>query len=288
MQSDGMANSHLQANGLRDVSPRLLWGGPGTGGDSLQAPNFLVAMLEHVATKGNATKLDYIQWHEKGYLATAGGKDSNTHIDVANANAVASAGVETSMPIGNEEVDPLGGWNRIEQWRGDAQYPAAAARILNMHQVAVREAFAGRANYAYHANDNAFLNYGDKWFDQRTLVARFEMNKTGTVRDVALAFSLPSCVAQLDAVGLADSAPTRWHSGCPFLFSCLFSMWAVATMGRRVHPAKFCAHLACRQIAPRAGGGDPKADHQSHGHAVIAGCSWLRLDFDPFPRISPA
>ena len=25
------------------------------------------------------------------------------------------------------------------------------------------------AKYSYHANDNAFLNYGDAWFQQRTL-----------------------------------------------------------------------------------------------------------------------
>ena len=104
------------------MSPRLLWGGPGTGGDSLQAPNFLVGMLEHVKKMGKATKLDFVQWHEKGYLAMAGGKDSNTHTDIAIANALVSAGVDPSMPIGNEEVDPLGGWNHIEQWRGDAQY----------------------------------------------------------------------------------------------------------------------------------------------------------------------
>ena len=35
---------------------------------------------------------------------------------------------------------------------------AAAARILNMHQLTVREPFAGRVNYAYHSNDNAFLS----------------------------------------------------------------------------------------------------------------------------------
>ena len=30
----------------------------------------------------------------------------------------------------------------------------------------------------YLANDNAFLNYGDAWFQQRTLTARFEMNES--------------------------------------------------------------------------------------------------------------
>ena len=56
------------ANGLRDVSPSLLWGGPGSGGasvaEAITAP-FLVGMLDHVAKAGNATKLDFIQWHAK-------------------------------------------------------------------------------------------------------------------------------------------------------------------------------------------------------------------------------
>lgn len=59
-----------------------------------------------------------------------------------------------------------------------SRYPAALARILNMHQHALRENNTG-VDYAYHANDNSFLNYGDAWFDQRTLVVRFLMNKTG-------------------------------------------------------------------------------------------------------------
>ena len=36
----------------------------------------------------------------------------------------------------------------------------------------------GDVNWSYHANDNAFLNYGDQWFSQRTLVARFMMNES--------------------------------------------------------------------------------------------------------------
>lgn len=162
------------ANGLKEVSERLLFGGPGSGGDTLREPTFLAAMLEHVQKAGNATKLDYVQWHMKGY-------DTNTATDLQIANLAISSGVDPNMPIGNEEVDPLGGWNKVASWRGDAQYPAAAAKILNMHQLLIREPLAGKTNYAYHSNDNSFLNYGDQWYDQRTLVVRFEMNTTGTV-----------------------------------------------------------------------------------------------------------
>jgi hypothetical protein len=39
--------------------------------------------------------------------------------------------------MGNSEVDPQGGWNKPLLWRGDASYPAAVSRILNMHQQAI-------------------------------------------------------------------------------------------------------------------------------------------------------
>jgi len=107
---------------------------------------------------------------------------TNTAVDVSIANAVkeASASIAATVPIGNEEADPLGGWDKVEQWRGDAMYPAAAARVLNMHQDALREsAMKGVVNFMYLANDNAFLNYGDVWYDQRTLTVRFLMNNTG-------------------------------------------------------------------------------------------------------------
>ena len=81
-------------------------------------------------------------------------------------------------------------------WRQDATYPAAVVRVLNMHLYSIVDEIDG-VNWSYHANDNAFLNYGDQWFSQRTLVARFMMNesvsrfgKKGDVVEVLPNFSL--------------------------------------------------------------------------------------------------
>ena len=83
-------------------------------------------------------------------------------------------------------------------WRQDATYPAAVVRVLNMHLHSIVDEIDG-VNWSYHANDNAFLNYGDQWFSQRTLVARFMMNesvsrfgKKGDVVEVYL-LSLSKC-----------------------------------------------------------------------------------------------
>ena len=83
--------------------------------------------------------------------------------------------------MGNEEADPLGGWDNQVAWHGDARDAAAIVRVLAMHEDMIVSNTSLEARYTYHANDNAFLNYGDAWFQQRTLVTRFEMNETGTV-----------------------------------------------------------------------------------------------------------
>lgn len=162
------------ARGIKSVSPRFLWGGPGSGG-ATSTTAFLTAMIKHVAAANgsNSTALDFIQWHDKGVL-------TNTALDTSIAETIKATNpaIAASTPIGNEEVDPLGGWDKVEMWRGDAMYPAAVARVLNTHQVALRERMTG-VEYTYHANDNAFQNYGNVWFDQRTLTVRFLQNNTG-------------------------------------------------------------------------------------------------------------
>ena len=207
----------------------LLWGGPGTGGATLQT-QFLEAMLKHVAAArardaatGAAvpsTRLDFVQWHEKGVLpgACGPGKDSSTHVDVViSARALAAApqlvstggpgGYAAALPLGNEEVDPKGGWSGIDAWRGDARYPAAAARVLAMHLAAVARNGSLPVRWGYHANDNAFLNYGDAWFAQRTLTVRFLMNATGAVE--VLRKPIMSAMALLSLLGDAAVPPAR-------------------------------------------------------------------------------
>eukprot|EP00658_Telonema_sp_P-2_P073304 TRINITY_DN62361_c0_g1_i1.p1 TRINITY_DN62361_c0_g1~~TRINITY_DN62361_c0_g1_i1.p1 ORF type:complete len:262 (+),score=31.55 TRINITY_DN62361_c0_g1_i1:703-1488(+) len=101
----------------------------------------------------------------------------------------------------------MGGWDHQTSWHADATYPAAMARVLNMHLDMISYNSSLGIDWAYHANDNAFLNYGDAWFSQRTLVTRFEMNKTGTVevvRKPAINF-----MAMLSLLG-SDRHPVSW------------------------------------------------------------------------------
>lgn len=179
-----IAYIHACVAGLKDAESmyadaRLLWGGPGSGGATLKTP-FLTALLEdHIQNK---TRLDFIAWHKKGLLNNSL-QISNLEFDNSVIEHINDVLPESNLSLGNEEADPMGDWAKVVSWRGDASYPAAAAKILLMHQQAFRmeTPISAMVNYNYHANDNAFLNYGDKWFDQRTLTARFLMNKTGAV-----------------------------------------------------------------------------------------------------------
>jgi L-iduronidase len=93
-------------------------------------------------------------------------------------------GLAAALPMGNEEADMVGGWNHQLPWHSDAFNAAGLVRLLAMHEDMINANQSLRAKnvrLGYHANDNAFLNYGDAWFMQRTLVTRFEMNLTHTV-----------------------------------------------------------------------------------------------------------
>lgn len=180
-------------DGLAAATPpgeHLTWGGPGAGGKMWSATTEwqLPAFLDHLKAKKAKTGAygcDFLAWHNKGALPT-GGQPSNTEEDLNSTARILEGwpGIATTLPMGNEEVDALGGWNHIEDWHGDAGNAAAIARILAMHEdlITLGGGWAPtNVSWGYHANDNAFLNYGDAWFSQRTLVARFEMNRTNTV-----------------------------------------------------------------------------------------------------------
>ncbi len=113
----------------------------------------------------------------------------NSYVDAAIVDSVVALApdIAATLPMGNEEVDMMGGWSNLEPWHADATNAAGMLRILAMHVDMINynsTMMAANVSYGYHANDNAFLNYGDAWFLQRTLNARFEMNLTHTVEVV--------------------------------------------------------------------------------------------------------
>jgi len=214
--------------GLADGSPgrKLLWGGPGSGAGTTTSW-VLPALLNHLQEleKSNGSyHCDFIQWHSKGvlpgmpsYALSDGNNKCNTlnDIDIADYIAENFPHIAASLPLGNEEADVEGGWSKVLPWRADAMDAAGITRILAMHEDTIvnnKTFLSKNVTWDYLANDNAFLNYGDAWFEQRTLIARFEMNETNTVETIKK--PTINTMAMLSLLG-DRRIPVRWDKTNP-------------------------------------------------------------------------
>ncbi|XP_063963644.1 alpha-L-iduronidase-like isoform X2 [Lytechinus pictus] len=169
------------SEGLKAAHPSLKLGGPA---DSCREPTHATkkswALLDHCAnginyfTKEKGIRLDYISLHLKGGGASMSILDQElakmTEIQLKFPSFV-------TTPFYNDEADPLVGWSKPEWWRSDATYAAIVAKIILQHQ---NEMIRKHTNIRYTllSNDNGFLNFHPYYFDQRTLVTRFQMNET--------------------------------------------------------------------------------------------------------------
>ncbi|XP_063873952.1 alpha-L-iduronidase-like isoform X2 [Scylla paramamosain] len=156
--------------GLLDVSPRLRLGGPG---GSCRDPSFsrmCWALLDHCDRRAPARCLDYISVHKKGQ------EDADS---ILTQELLTSAMIRSTftnlrhVPLVNDEGDFLKGWWRGAEWRADSRYAALVVRAVAIHLPALAV-----LRYELLSFDNAFLNYRPSFFNQRTLVARFQMNST--------------------------------------------------------------------------------------------------------------
>ncbi|KAM4707700.1 alpha-L-iduronidase [Discoglossus pictus] len=169
------------SEGLTKASPLLKFGGPG---DSCRSPPrspICWSLLSHCYngtnffTGENGVRLDYIALHKKG-------TGSSFHIleqEVDTVHEIQDHFAQfKSLPIYNDEADPLVGWSNPQTWRGDATYAAMVVKVIDQHQDFLLSNESSGINYTLLSNDNAFLNYYPHYFTQRTLTARFQMNNT--------------------------------------------------------------------------------------------------------------
>ncbi|XP_018413424.1 PREDICTED: alpha-L-iduronidase [Nanorana parkeri] len=167
------------SEGLKQASPLLKFGGPG---DSCRprAP-ICWGLLSHCFngtnffTQETGVRLDYIALHKKG-----GG--SSLHILEQEIDTVSEIQrlfpKFKSVPIYNDEADPLVGWSTPQSWRGDVTYGAMVVKVIDEHIDYMLSNESQAMNYSLLSNDNAFMNYYPHYFTQRTLTARFQMNNT--------------------------------------------------------------------------------------------------------------
>uniref|UniRef100_A0A8D0GXV6 Alpha-L-iduronidase n=1 Tax=Sphenodon punctatus TaxID=8508 RepID=A0A8D0GXV6_SPHPU len=169
------------SEGLKEASSQLKLGGPGDSFHPLPKSPMCWSLLSHCYNGTNfytgetGVRLDYIALHKKG----AG---SSLHILQQEMETVGQIQKLfpnfTSIPIYNDEADPLVGWSVPKKWRADVTYAAMVIKVIIQHQNLLISKPSNTINYTLLSNDNAFLNYHPHYFTQRTLTARFQMNNT--------------------------------------------------------------------------------------------------------------
>ncbi|MBN3310643.1 IDUA iduronidase, partial [Amia calva] len=169
------------SEGLKDASPLLRFGGPGDSCHSTPHSPYCWAMLSHCYNGTNmftgemGVRLDYIALHKKG----GGSSLPILQQEIDTVNEIHNRfPLFKSLPIYNDEADPLVGWSKPQVWRADVTYAAMVAKVIAQHQNLLIASPANTINYTLLSNDNAFLNYHPHYFTQRTLTARFQMNNT--------------------------------------------------------------------------------------------------------------
>ncbi|XP_072261503.1 alpha-L-iduronidase isoform X2 [Pyxicephalus adspersus] len=169
------------SEGLKQASQLLKFGGPG---DSCRSPPrspICWGLLGHCFngtnffTQETGVRLDYIAIHKKGggnsFHILEQEKDTFSEI-------LGHFPSFKSVPIYNDEADPLVGWSTPQSWRGDVTYAAMVVKVIDEHLDYMLSNESQGMNYSLLSNDNAFMNYYPHYFTQRTLTARFQMNNT--------------------------------------------------------------------------------------------------------------
>ncbi|KAM3610942.1 uncharacterized protein V6R79_010971 [Siganus canaliculatus] len=169
------------SEGLRAASGLLRFGGPGDSCHSAPRSPYCWAMLQHCYNGTNyftgetGVRLDYIALHKKG----GGSSLPILQQEVQTVREIQDRfpGFR-SLPVYNDEADPLVGWSRPQEWRADVTYAAMVVKVIDQHQDLVLSDPNSTMNYTLLSNDNGFLSYHPHQFTQRTLTARFQVNDT--------------------------------------------------------------------------------------------------------------
>ncbi|XP_017269987.1 alpha-L-iduronidase [Kryptolebias marmoratus] len=169
------------SEGLRAASGLLRFGGPGDSCHSPPRSPYCWAMLQHCYNGTNyftgetGVRIDYIALHKKG-----GGQS----LPILQQELQTAGEIQErfpgfcSLPLYNDEADPLVGWSTPQEWRADVTYAAMVVKVIKQHQDLLLADPNSTVNYTLLSNDNAFLSYHPHPFTQRTLTARFQVNNT--------------------------------------------------------------------------------------------------------------
>uniref|UniRef100_A0A8C3RZY8 Alpha-L-iduronidase n=1 Tax=Chelydra serpentina TaxID=8475 RepID=A0A8C3RZY8_CHESE len=169
------------SEGLREASSLLKFGGPGDSFHPFPKSPICWSLLHHCYngtnffTGATGVRLDYIALHKKGAGSSLHILEQETEVMEQIQKLFPNF---TSVPVYNDEADPLVGWSVPQMWRADVTYAAMVVKVIIQHQNLLISKANNTINYTLLSNDNAFMNYHPHYFTQRTLTARFQMNNT--------------------------------------------------------------------------------------------------------------
>lgn len=169
------------SEGLKEASTLLKFGGPGDSCRPLPKSPICWNLLNHCYNGTNyftgetGVRLDFIALHKKG----AGSSLQILEQEIETVREIHELFPRfVSVPIYNDEGDPLVGWSVPHTWRADVTYAAMVVKVIAQHQNILISNFSSSFKYTLLSNDNAFMSYYPHYFTQRTLTARFQMNDT--------------------------------------------------------------------------------------------------------------
>lgn len=150
---------------IKSVNSDYKTGGPGS---TMGLSESFKAFLSHCDTGRNVitgrkgAPLDFITVHRKArpYIMVDMEKEIYNYIREHHPRF-------TTIPFGNDEADPMVGWNRPFWWRADAWYGACIVSSVDAHNRLLIDSLG--VNYHILSNDNGFM--GD-WY-RRTHLASF-------------------------------------------------------------------------------------------------------------------
>ncbi|KAI1293508.1 Alpha-L-iduronidase [Halotydeus destructor] len=159
--------------GLDAVSKSLVLGGPGERCLPVRNDSLCWTLADKLVKSSSNY---FLSFHEKGAeeeSASIVSKES----EIIEHLSRRYPGEE--LTVYNNEADPVRTWSKARPWQADTTYAAIMVRSVSEH---VEHYFRRNGNHSVKfgllSNDNAFLSYFPHQFDQRTLLARFQMNNS--------------------------------------------------------------------------------------------------------------
>ncbi|XP_067625119.1 alpha-L-iduronidase isoform X2 [Eurosta solidaginis] len=155
------------------------------------------ALLQICNSKIDQCPIDVLTYHRKGQgLATDVLESSRQFLEKAYEKY---ANIR-SIPISNDEADPIAGWSTPQDYHEDVRYAAKLIYIVLLHWHSKLQN-AEFKNLETISHDNAFISYHPYEFSQRTLLAHFRMNNSLPVHSQFIQKPVYAALGMLSKLG---------------------------------------------------------------------------------------